>query len=82
MAKVVDREGEDFEALLERFNAAVSKTHHRRWYKRRFGYHEKPSLLNKKHRRHIKVNGGRHIWLRISLEALYRRDGPDDAMGR
>ena len=82
MAKVVARDGEDFEALLERFNAAVLETHHRRWYKRRFGYHEKPSLLNKKRRRHRKVNGGKRVWLRIGLAALYRRDGPDDAMGR
>ena len=82
MPKVVAREGEDFEALLERFNAAVSKTHDRRWYKRRFGYHEKPSLLNKKRRRHRCVNGGQRIWLRIELAALYRRHGPDDAMGR
>jgi len=81
MVKVVAREGENFEALLERFDAAISKTHDRRWYKRRFGYHEKPSLLNKKRRRHVRVNGGRRVWLRIGLAALHRRNGPDDAMG-
>ncbi len=48
------RENDSIDSALNRLNKQIRFEYGRRWYKRRFGYYEKPSILKKKRHRHLK----------------------------
>lgn len=61
----------------------VYSIYRRVWYKRRFGYYEKPSILRRKRKRASYMGMGLQIYrLYIDLTAQFRRTGPGHAAGR
>ncbi len=86
-------EGENINSAIFRFNAKLEKETARRWYKKRFGYYEKPSALKRKRKKHVylakrllvltQVGTYRaNLQLKISQKELYSRTGPTNAAGR
>jgi ribosomal protein S21 len=74
---------ESIESALQRFAKQVARKYDRRWYKRRYGYYEKPSALKHKKDRFQELpnEACRHLWLKIGLQAQFERSGPN-AIGR
>ena len=79
-------ENESIDSALNRLNKKISIEYGRRWYKKRFGYYEKPSILKRKRHRHLKrvkqsirfqyqaygkITG--NLLLNIGLKALYEK---------
>jgi ribosomal protein S21 len=79
------REDETASEALRRFSQAVDRAYLKPWYKRRYGYHEKPSELRRKQRKMQKRNKHRtfedRILCPIDLATQFRRTGPN-ATGR
>lgn len=44
-------DNETLDSALSRFSHKVYRLNYRRWYKRRYGYYEKPSVLARKRRK-------------------------------
>lgn len=80
---VVVNEGESVEMVLRTLSRKVSSEMSRRWYKRRFGFHEKPSALKRKRSKMkaLAIQSGGRLWLKIGLEAQFSRTG-NTAAGR
>jgi len=78
------REGENIESAISRFRKAVQNEYGRRWYKRRLGYYEKPSVLRRKKKKMAKIQSGRGVYLLLCIDqqALFSRTGPTSAAGR
>ena len=78
------RDGEDLTQALNRFRQLVHREYGRSWTKRRFGYYEKPSALRRKQQKMQKLRQRTtaNLWLRIDIEAQFRRTGPTNAAGR
>ena len=85
MIKVIARENEDPADLFRRFKKLSNREHKRPWYKHRYGYYEKPSVLHRKRRKMQRRNKHHDIYTRIvcpiNLETLFSRTGPN-ATGR
>jgi ribosomal protein S21 len=89
------RENEDIESAIKRLNDKVFRENGKRWYKRRYGYYEKPSILKRKRNKHVKIlrpsvasqmaicgmviTG---LQLKIGIKEQYKRTGPNNAAGR
>jgi hypothetical protein len=85
MSVHVELHGDETPArMMERFTAHVRQEYGRPWTKRRFGYYEKPSVLRRKRAkmRRLRARGNANLYLRIDLEAQFRRTGPTNATGR
>ena len=89
--KVTLREGEPVEAALLRLSKQSKSYFGRPTHKRRFGYYEKPSQLERKRAKWCRkvARQGSFMPLRIShqlmvqpLEALWRRTGPSNSLMR
>jgi ribosomal protein S21 len=89
------RENEDIESAVKRLNDKVFREKGKRWYKRRYGYYEKPSVLKRKRNKHIDIVKpsvasqiaiyGRVITglqLKIGIKEQFKRTGPNNAAGR
>jgi ribosomal protein S21 len=89
------RDNESIDSALNRLNKKIRIEYGRRWYKKRYGYFEKPSILKRKKYRHLKrvkqsmrfqyqaygkIIG--NLQLNIGLKALYNRSGPTNSIGR
>jgi ribosomal protein S21 len=79
-------EDEPFEEAVRRFHMLVEAEYRRPWYKRRYGYYEKPSALKRKRRkmeRHNKYNTlHTRVVCPIGLEEQFQRTGPVCTMGK
>ena len=88
-------ENEDIESAIRQFNHKVQRENGKRWYKRRYGYYEKPSALKRKRNKHLKMVRksvatqiyicGRVVTglqLRIGTKKQHKRTGPTNAAGR
>lgn len=75
--------GESIEVALRNFNKRVKSETDRRWYKRRFGYYEKPSILKRKAKKmkKLSIQSGGILWLKIGLKEQFSRNG-NSAAGR
>src|SRR5262249_36283876 len=77
--------GEDFELLIRRFSSHMQWEHYRPWYKRRYGYYEKPGELRRKRRKWQKTLKGRQLDSGnsvISFTRQFQRNRPDTARSR
>lgn len=84
MAVTVNVEaGESIEVVLRKLNKKVKHETDRRWYKRRFGYCEKPSILKRKVKKmkKISIQSGGTLWLKIGLKEQFSKSG-NSAAGR
>ncbi len=77
--KIEVNTGETIEVALRKFNKKVKNETDRRWYKRRFGYYEKPSILKRKAKKIIQSGG--ILWLKIGFKEQFSRNG-NSAAGR
>jgi hypothetical protein len=70
--------------MIDHFMQHVRREYGRPWTKRRFGYYEKPSVLRRKRAkmRRLRARGAGNLFLRIDLDAQFRRTGPTNAAGR
>jgi ribosomal protein S21 len=75
--KVYMDAGEPIEEALRKFNKKVKHETGRRWYKRRFGYYEKPSMLKRKSKKmkELSIQSGGTLWLKIGLKAQFSTHG-------
>jgi ribosomal protein S21 len=83
--RVEVREGEDAASAFRRLQELVRRQQGRPSHKRRFGYYEKPSELNRKKakfRRRQTQAGGRLVLHVYPHEALFARSGPSNATMR
>jgi ribosomal protein S21 len=84
MPHIQIQEDESFQSALKRFTKKANQAHKRRWYKKRYGYYEKPSRLaykrDRMRQRSQRVNASRR-GPAIGLKQLFARKGPN-AMGR
>ncbi|WP_417312760.1 30S ribosomal protein S21 [Ectopseudomonas khazarica] len=66
---------DSLEVALARLNRKVGTELGRRWYKRRFGYFEKPSALRRKRKQMDKlaIASGGGLWLKIGLKEQFCR---------
>jgi ribosomal protein S21 len=82
--KVEVRDDESIDEALRRFNELVRREFQRPWYKRRYGYYEKPSELRRKRKKMawLRSSSRGHLLLRIGLKELHSRTGPQNAAGR
>lgn len=76
-------EGESIDLALRKLSKKVKSELDRRWYKRRFGYYEKPSALKRKSKTmsELAIASGGTLWLKIGLEEQFSRNG-NSAVGR
>jgi ribosomal protein S21 len=85
VVKIIVREDESPVEALQRFTEAVDRTYSKPWYKRRYGYYEKPSELRRKKRKMQKRNKNRTLETRIvcpiDLATQFRHTG-SNATGR
>lgn len=81
-------DNQTLDSALNRFSHKVYRLNSRRWYKRRYGYYEKPSVLARKRRKMRRIqqrcfsifvlvgepkrNG---LWLCIDMQAQFVREG-------
>ncbi|MBZ0282961.1 MAG: 30S ribosomal protein S21 [Anaerolineae bacterium] len=79
VTRVAVRPTENFDSALRRFNRKVRHNTKRPWYKRRYGYYEKPSALKRKRRKMQRRNWRHNIYTRvicpIGLDKQFRRTG-------
>ena len=63
--KVTVEDGESIDLALRKLSRKVKSEMDRRWYKRRFGYYEKPSVLKRKSKKMEKlaIQSGGTLWL-------------------
>lgn len=88
--KVEVREDESIESALRRFRQLVRRELGRPWYKRRYGYYEKPSELRRKRKKMARLRkqvtwrgpDPGNLLLRIGLTELHARTGPKNAAGK
>lgn len=89
------RENENIESAIRRLNERIYQENRKRWYKRRYGYYETPSILKRKRNKHLKIFRksvasqmamcGRvttGLQLKIGMKEQRRRTGPNNAAGR
>jgi ribosomal protein S21 len=76
-------DGESIDLALRKLSKKVKSEMDRRWYKRRFGYYEKPSVLKRKNKKMKKlvIQSGGALWLKIGLKEQFSRNG-GSAAGR
>lgn len=81
-------DNETLDSALSRFSHKVYRLNSRRWYKRRYGYYEKPSVLARK-RRKMRLREQQRfsffaslgepkpagLWLCIDMQAQFVRAG-------
>ena len=81
--KIEVNTGETIEVALRKFNKKVKNETDGRWYKRRFGYYEKPSILKRKAKKMKKlaIQSGGTLWLKIGFKEQFSRNG-NSAAGR
>ncbi len=81
--RVYVNESDDIELALQTLKNKVSMDSDRRWYKKRFGYYEKPSILKRKKEKMQSQPNHRckRLWLKIGLVQQFDRTGPV-AVGR
>lgn len=79
--KIENDESIDF--VLKKLSRKVKSEMDRRWYKRRYGYYEKPSTLKRKSKKMKKltIQSGGTLWLKIGLKEQFSRNG-GSAAGR
>jgi hypothetical protein len=83
--KVIVGEGEDLADALARFEELRYFVHRRPWTKRRYGYHEKPSVVDRRERRLRSMRRQGWGWYHrfpIRIEAQLRRTGPSNTIGQ
>lgn len=70
-------DGESIEVALRKLKKKVKHETGRRWYKRRFGYHEKPSILKRKTKKMkaLSIQSGGNLWLKIGLKEQFSKSG-------
>lgn len=75
--------GESIEVALRKLKKKVKHETDRRWYKRRFGYYEKPSILKRKAKKmkELSIQSGGNLWLKIGLKEQFSKNG-NSAAGR
>lgn len=75
--------GESIEAALRKLNKKVKHDTDRPWYKRRFGYYEKPSILKRKAKKMkgLSIQSGGSLRLKIGLKEQFSKNG-NSAAGR
>ena len=80
---VTVEEGESIDLAIRKLSKKVKNELDRRWYKRRFGYYEKPSALKRKRKKMSKlaITSGGTLWLKIGLPEQFSRNG-NSAVGR
>lgn len=79
------REGEDAVVAFRRLQELVQRLQGRPSHKRRFGYYEKPSELNRKEIKFRKQQVQASVRLVLHVhphEALYARTGPSNSLMR
>ena len=83
----VDEE-QDIEQALAEFRRRVRQEYQGRWYKRRYGYYESPSVLRRKRKKMKRLRGGEPAFfqpgslkLYIGEQELFERTGPTMAAG-
>ncbi len=76
-------DGESIDLTLRKLSKKVKSEMGRRWYKRRFGYYEKASVLKRKSKKMSKlaIASGGTLWLKIDLQEQFSRNG-NSAVGR
>jgi ribosomal protein S21 len=76
-------DGESIEVALRKLKKKVKQETDRRWYKRRFGYYEKPSILKRKIKKmkELSIQSGGNLWLKIGLKEQFSKSG-NSAVGR
>ena len=74
---------ESIDLALRKLSKKVKSEMDRRWYKRRFGYYEKPSALKRKSKKMKKltIQSGGTLWLKIGLKEQFSKNG-GSAAGR
>ncbi|WP_092374384.1 30S ribosomal protein S21 [Pseudomonas sihuiensis] len=80
---IVAEDGEPIEVVLRKLKKKVKHETDRRWYKRRFGYYEKPSILKRKAKKmkELSIQSGGNLWLKIGLKEQFSKSG-NSAAGR
>ncbi|MGN0927224.1 30S ribosomal protein S21 [Ectopseudomonas mendocina] len=80
---IIIEDGEPIEVVLRKLKKKVKHETDRRWYKRRFGYYEKPSILKRKAKKMkaFSIQSGGSLWLKIGLKEQFSRSG-SSAAGR
>ena len=78
------KEGESVAHALIRLRRVVDQTCARPSHKRRYGYYEKPSELERKREKMRKrqIQAGGRLCLNVDMTALFRRTGPANALMR
>ena len=76
-------DGESIDLALRKLSKKIKSEMDRRWYKRRFGYYEKPSVLKRKSKKMSKlaIASEGTLWLKIGLQEQFSRNGTS-AVGR
>lgn len=74
---IVAEDGEPIEVVLRKLKKKVKHETDRRWYKRRFGYYEKPSILKRKAKKmkELSIQSGGNLWLKIGLKEQFSKSG-------
>ncbi len=97
MTKVIVNDKQSIEQALQELKQKVYYEKSSRWYKRRYGYYEKPSILKRKRNKMKRIISKRHhkldymdkcqfgsrqnLWLKIELKEQFARYG-QNAMGK
>lgn len=81
--KVDVEDGEPIEVALRKLNKKLKHETGRRWYKRRFGYYEKPSILKRKAKKmkELSIKSSGTLWLKIGFKEQFSKNG-NSAAGR
>lgn len=97
MTRVHVSDNDNISSAIFKLRRAVEAKFDSRWYKRRFGYFEKPSALERKRKKMKKLvtqssqtrrrlpgfeDTGCGLWLEIGQRERYNRSGPSNAAGR
>lgn len=88
MTKVYLDDKQNFDDVFQQFYQQLDKQKAKRWYKKRYGYYEKPSRLKRKKRKMKRILSQRPhelkhftLWLKVDFPALFTRTG-QNAVGR
>ncbi len=97
MPKVIINDEQSIEQALQELRKKVYYEKSSRWYKRRYGYYEKPSVLKRKRRKMKRIVSQRdqqfdyvneclfatrqNLWLKIGLQEQFARCGKN-AVGK
>ncbi|WP_066801982.1 hypothetical protein [Moraxella oblonga] len=68
---------QNLDQAFDELNEKLYRQTATRWYKRRYGFYEKPSLLNAKRKKMQLLSGGQRqtLWLKIEQPLQFARTG-------